>query len=291
MEFEFFVNPKEKDNCIFWKGVKNKKLLLYSKENQKNKEKPEFITLDSAVKKKIINSRWLAYWVNEAYNWFVSLGVNKKNLRLRQHLPTELAHYAADCWDIEYNFPFGWKEVAGIADRTDFDLKTHMKHSNQDLTYFDEKTNQKITPHVIEPSWGLERAFLVVLFDSAVKEKERDVLRFSPKIAPISVAVFPLVNKDKLPEKAKEIYDMLKQDFDAFYDDSGSIGRRYRRMDEIGTPFCLTIDYQTLKDKKVTLRDRDSMKQARVKIKDLNNVLCDLINQRIKFSSISKNRK
>ena len=221
-------------------------------------------------------------WKSERFNWYLKLGIKRENLRFREHGKEELAHYAKKAVDIEYRFPFGWKEIEGIHNRGDFDLSRHEKFSGQELKYFDEETKERYVPWIIETSAGVDRVFLAFFIDAyseeEVNNEKRVVLRLHPKIAPYKVAVFPLLNKDGLPEKALEVYEILKKEFHCFYDSKGSIGRRYRRMDEIGTPFCVTIDHETLEDDTVTIRDRDTMKQIRVKIESLVENLRKLIN-------------
>ena len=218
-------------------------------------------------------------WKKEMEKWIVSLGVKKKNLRWREHKKDELSHYSKRTEDIEYNFPFGgFKELYGLAYRFDFDLKQHSEKSKEDLKYTDLETNEKFFPHVIEPSFGLERTMLTILLDAyheeKVKGEKRIVLKLKPGIAPIKVAVFPLLaNKPKLVRKAKEVYDIVKKNFLTAWDDRGNIGKRYYAQDEAGTPYCLTIDFDTLKDDAVTVRDRDTMKQERIKIKELVDYL------------------
>lgn len=227
--------------------------------------------------------KWYKYWQKERLNWYIDLGIKKENLRLKEHKKNELAHYAVACCDIEYRFPWGWAEIEGIANRQDFDLKQHSKFSGQDLSYFDEKTKEKYIPYVIEPSAGVERSLLAFLIDAyeeviggrtkttkSVKEKEI-VLHLNKNLAPIKIAVLPLVKKEPLIKLAKEIFNSLKSNFNTQYDEVGSIGRRYRRQDEIGTPYCITVDFESLKDKKVTVRDRDTMKQDRILIKELKD--------------------
>jgi len=217
------------------------------------------------------NQKWFDYWVSERMRWYKDVGIKEENLRIREHLPEELAHYAKKCVDVEYNFPFGWQELEGIADRQDFDLSQHAKFSGKNLTYHDEKTGQSFIPHVIEASAGVDRILLTLLADAYDEEPERTVLRFSPKIAPIKVGVFPLLRKPQLVEKAVEIEKTLRECFRTFYDETGAIGRRYRRQDEIGTPCCVTVDFQTLEDETVTLRNRDSMEQIRIRVKDITS--------------------
>jgi glycyl-tRNA synthetase len=216
------------------------------------------------------DERWYEYWKNERLAWYVRYGIRREHLRLRPHAPDELAHYAKACADIEYQFPFGWSELEGIANRTDFDLRRHSEFSGKDLQYFDEETRERYFPYVIEPAAGADRAalaFLVDAYDEDVADgEERIVLRFHPRIAPVKAAVFPLLRKDGQPEKAQAVYELLRRHFVVQYDQAGSIGRRYRRQDEIGTPFGLTIDHQTMQDDTVTLRDRDSMEQVRLPI-------------------------
>jgi len=211
---------------------------------------------------------WYEYWRTERLSWYASLGIKRENLRLRDHEKNELAHYAKACVDVEYRFPFGWSELEGIANRTDFDLKQHSQHSGKSLALFDEETKQHIFPYVIEPAAGADRATLAFLVDAyAVEgdgEDKRTVLRFHPSLAPIKVAVLPLVKRDGMPEIAEKIYtDLLAHSIQSFIDVNSSIGRRYARQDEAGTPFCITVDGQTLQDGTVTIRERDSRVQYR----------------------------
>ncbi|MCZ6690806.1 MAG: glycine--tRNA ligase [Planctomycetota bacterium] len=219
-------------------------------------------------------------WVQERYNWYLKLGISPDRLRLRPHGESELAHYASACTDIEYEFPFGWSELEGIANRGDYDLLKHQESSGKDLTYFDDQEKRRYLPHVIEPSAGVDRSVLTFLAD-AYDEEEGDeirvVLRLHPALAPIKVAIFPLVKKDGMPERAREIETVLRPAMAVFYDAGGAIGRRYRRQDEAGTPFCVTVDGQTTDDDTVTLRDRDSMKQERIHTKELLPVIQERI--------------
>ncbi|MFH2056606.1 MAG: glycine--tRNA ligase [bacterium] len=227
------------------------------------------------------DEKWLEYWREVRMEWYYRLGITKEKLRFHEHGPGELAHYAKAAYDIEYEFPFGWRELEGIHNRTDFDLSRHIEATNKQLTYLDPTTNEKFVPYIVETSAGCDRTLLVLLVDAyheeEVKGEQRVVLKFSPKIAPVKVGVFPLVKKDGMPEIATELFHNLKKHFKCFYDESGAVGRRYRRMDEIGTPYCVTIDGQTKEDETVTLRDRDSMEQERVKIPDLVRLLTDKI--------------
>ena len=215
---------------------------------------------------------WHQYWKSFCEKWLLDLGMKKENIRLRDHSPEELSHYSNATTDIEFLFPFGWGELWGIADRTDFDLKQHTNHSKQDLSYQDPETNEKYIPYCIEPSLGADRVLLAFLCNSYEEEEiaegdVRTVLHLHPYLAPYKLAVLPL--SKKLSEKAQEVYTMLSKTFMCDYDEAGSIGKRYRREDEIGTPYCVTIDFDTLEDEAVTIRDRDTMEQDRVKIDDL----------------------
>jgi len=288
MEIEYFIHPEKGNDCPFIDEIKDHKILIYSSDMQQKKKDAVEMTIKDALKKKVIQTSWHAYWLATAHKWFIDLGAAADKFRIRQHLPTEKSHYATDTWDLEYNFPFGWKELEGMANRTDFDLKQHMEHSKKDMSIFDDDTQTKVVPHVVaEPSLGTDRAFLVFMFDAYHDDKERGnkVLKLSPKLAPIKVAVFPLIKK--LNDKSKEIFDMLKDDFNCFFDVSGSIGRRYARQDEIGTPYCVTIDFDTIeKDDSVTLRDRDTTEQKRIKISDLLETLEKLLKGKLKFSEL-----
>ena len=220
---------------------------------------------------------WLDYWVKERFDWYVKMGIKKENLRLREHGKDELAHYAKDCYDVEYLFPMGWSELEGIANRGDFDLTQHAKCSGRELSYHDTEAGERYVPYVIEPSAGVDRSVLAFIIDAyeeeEVEKEKRTVLHFHRSLAPIKVAVLPLSRNEKLTPLAKEVFKQLCSSFVTDYDDSQSIGRRYRRQDEIGTPFCVTVDFDSLEDKQVTIRDRDSLAQIRVPIEGLGNVL------------------
>ena len=209
-------------------------------------------------------------WQETRFQWYVDNGVRAENLRIRPHGSDELAHYAKACVDVEYEFPFGWSELEGIANRADFDLSRHMEYSGKDMTYFDEATRSRYVPYVIEPSAGVDRPLLAFLVDAYDEEEvegdRRIVLRLDPRLAPFKAGVYPLLRKDGHPERAQEIRDILKEHFPVVYDQAGSIGRRYRRQDEIGTPFGITVDHETMKDQTVTLRDRDAMTQVRIPV-------------------------
>jgi glycyl-tRNA synthetase len=218
--------------------------------------------------------RWYEYWRDARFNWYVGLGLKSSKLRLRNHEKQELAHYARACADIEYEFPFGTSELEGVANRTDFDLSQHQKFSGRDMTYFDDETKEKFIPYVIEPSGGCDRATLAFLCEAYCEDaapdengvpQPRTVMKFHPRLAPTKVAVFPLVKKEGMPDVARNIHAACKKaGLVSFYDEKGAVGRRYRRQDEAGTPFCVTVDGLTLQDQTVTIRDRDSLKQERI---------------------------
>ena len=228
------------------------------------------------------DEKFYEYWRHERLNWYLDLGLKKENIRLREYDKKDLAHYSKATTDVEYNFPFGFDEIEGIANRTDFDLKAHAKLSGKPLEYFDPETEEKLVPFVIEPSAGVGRLMLAFLLDAYHEEQAptadgqtetRVVLKLHPKLAPVKKAILPLVkNKPPLVEKARQVFDLLKEREAVTYDEAGAIGRRYRRQDEIGTPQCITVDFQTLEDDTVTVRDRDTMKQERVKIDELSSL-------------------
>jgi len=223
------------------------------------------------------DDKWFDYWVEERLNWYVKLGIRKDNIQLREHGEDELAHYSRKCFDIEYNFPMGWAELEGVANRGDFDLKQHMEYSGKGITCLDEETKEHIVPYVIEPSAGVDRSVLAVLCDAYDEEIVNDELRvlfhFHTDLAPIKVAILPLSRKENLSAVAKEVYADLRPCFVTQYDDTQAIGRRYRRQDELGTPYCVTVDFQSLEDKMATIRERDTMNQIRVPIAALRDTL------------------
>lgn len=223
------------------------------------------------------DEKWFNYWVKERFNWYIKMGINEQHLKLREHSKEELAHYAKGCFDINYLFPMGWSELEGIANRGDFDLSQHSKFSGKNLSYFDEESQERYIPYVIEPSCGVDRTILAVLIDAyseeEVRGEQRVVLRIKPELAPIKVAVLPLSRNEKLIPLSREVHAEVRRHFMSQYDDSQSIGRRYRRQDETGTPLCVTIDFQSLEDNQVTIRDRDSMEQERIPIANLVETL------------------
>ena len=228
------------------------------------------------------DEEWHEYWIEERWNWYTSLGLNPDNLRRYEHPKEKLSHYSKRTVDIEYNYSFaGWLELEGIANRTDYDLKQHAKYSGENLEYFDQATSESYVPYVIEPAVGPDRIMLAFLMDAYTEEEvngeQRTVLKLHPRLAPTKAAVFPLSRKEPVSSIARELYDDLKGDYRIFYDDSGSIGRRYRRQDEAGTPFCVTVDFDTIEDKQVTIRDRDTLQQERVPIGAVRERLQNLI--------------
>jgi glycyl-tRNA synthetase len=225
---------------------------------------------------------WHDYWIEERWNWYTNLGLKEANLRRYEHPKEKLSHYSKRTVDLEYNYAsVGWSELEGIANRTDFDLKQHAAYSGENLEYFDQATGERYIPYVIEPAVGPDRIMLAFLVDAYTEEEvrgeERTLLKLHPRIAPTKAAVFPLSKKEPVSTIARELYDNLKGDYRIFYDDSGSIGRRYRRQDEAGTPFCITVDFDTIEDKQVTIRDRDTLEQERVPIAAVRNRLKALI--------------
>ena len=220
----------------------------------------------------------LETWKDKRFKFYLDhLGINNKNLRFKQHGDGELAHYAKEAWDIEYNFPFGWSEIEGIHNRTDYDLTRHEEFSGKNLSFVDQVNNDKYLPYIIETSAGLNRMLLAVLANAYWEDKENDriVMKINPKIAPIKAVICPLTKKDGLPEKAKEVMDSLKRNFKVIFDQQGSIGKRYYRQDEAGTPFGITIDHRTLDDDTITLRHRDNQKQDRISIDQILNAIQD----------------
>ena len=226
--------------------------------------------------------KWFGYWLKEQQDWLAELGLGKENLRLREHEAEERSHYSKRTVDIEYNTPFGWKEMFGLAYRTDYDIKNHMEKSGQDLQYTDPDSGEKLIPHVIEPTFGLTRLVLMILLESyqeeEVKGERRVYLKLHPKVAPYKAAVFPLLkNKPELVSAARKIYNDLRQDFMVAWDERGNVGKRYYAQDEIGTPWGITVDFQTLEDQTVTIRDRDTTKQERVKVADLKKIIAERV--------------
>ena len=228
------------------------------------------------------DDKWFEYWRDERWKFYDKLGINKDKLRWHEHGPDELAHYAKTAFDIEYEFPFGWQELEGVHNRTDFDVSRHMEATKKDMRYFDERFTEKFIPYIIETAAGCDRMLLTTLVDGydelEIKGEKRVFLRLSPRIAPIKAAILPLVKKEGMPEYADKVYRELKRKFKVFYDEGGAVGRRYARMDEAGCPFCITVDGQTLEDDTMTVRDRDTMEQKRMKLPEIQAFLDEKVN-------------
>ena len=279
-EAEVFVDPREKNKHPRFEEVKDKKLVLVPGEGEEGEK-----SVEEAVRDGIIAHEYLGYHIAKVEEFLGEIGIPLDKLRFRQHHREEMAHYARDCWDAEFfSDRYGWMEIVGVADRGDYDLSAHASHSNTDMSVHVQLQTQgeaekaRIIPHVIEPSYGMDRIIYALLessfYEEQVGKEKRKVLRFKNEIAPIRAAVFPLLNRDELKSKAKEVFRKLRNEaIFVEYDDSGSIGRRYRRQDEIGTPYCITIDYETLEDDTVTVRERDTMKQVRVPVAEVKDVL------------------
>jgi len=287
-EFEFFINPDE-TKCELLDDVhKEVKIRLLDADTQKKgKEELCDTNIGKMLKEKKLGE-WHAYWLAEQVLWFQNLGLNE--IKIREHTKEELSHYSSATFDIDYEYVFGSKEIAGNANRGQFDLIQHQKESKQSMEIFDEKVGKKVIPRVIEPTFGMERAFLGVLTKAYDYDSERDyiVLKIPAKLAPIKAAIFPIIKKEEYEKIAEDIIKDLRKEWNIVYDKSGSIGRRYARNDEMGTPFCITIDDKSPKQKDVTIRDRDSTEQIRVKIGDLKEVLRKLINGEVSFEKVGK---
>jgi len=287
-EIEFFIHPKQTKCSMLTDEQLDVKIPLLSAETQaEGKEELEMTTIGKMLKAKKLDE-WHAYWLAEQVKWLLSVGLSLENLKIREHTKQELSHYSSATFDLDYKYPFGSKEIAGNANRGQYDLNQHIKESGKDLSIYDEETKEKVVPRVIEPTFGIERTFLAIICDAYNDDKERGniLLKLKPKIAPVKAGIFPLVNKEGLPESAKKIYNELKMEFNVQYDQSGSVGRRYARADEIGVPFCITVDFESLKDNDVTIRDRDTTEQKRVKIKELKETVRKLVNEEIEFSDL-----
>lgn len=290
MELEYFIAPGMK--CGFMDEIKGAELALYTEEMQSNEQKAKVMNIYQSWKKGIIKSDWHAYWLAKEFLWFVSLGARAEKFRARQHTNDEKSHYAIDTWDLEYEFPMGWRELEGVANRGTYDLMQHQEHSREKFEVIvDEATGEKVVPEVVcEPSLGVGRAFIVFMLEAYEHDAKRDniVLHLNPKLAPYKAAVLPIVKGEEYEKLAKEILADLRKEFNVLYDKSGSIGRRYSRNDEAGTPYCITIDEDSVKKKTVTIRDRDTTKQIRIKIAELKNALRDLINGDTRFEKAGK---
>lgn len=290
-EIEFFIHPeKKKCNLLDKKHLELKIKLLDSETQMKEKEILKDTSIEKILQEKKL-SEWHAYWMAEQILWLNSLGLNE--IKIREHIEDELSHYSSATFDIDYEYAFGSKEIAGIADRGQFDLKQHEKESKQKLSIFDEESKSNILPRVIEPTFGIERIFLALLTKAYTYDSKREniVLKLPAFLAPVKVAVFPIVKNKDYEKISEKIVSELREEWNVAYDLSGSIGRRYARNDEIGTPYCVTIDELTGKDKSITIRDRDTTKQVRVKIEDLREILRKLINGEIDFEKAGKSVK
>ncbi len=286
-EFEFFIHPDEKKCSLLTKTHLSLKLkLLDAQTQEKGKDTLIETTIGKMLEAKKLEE-WHAYWLAEQLLWFNSLGLTK--IKVREHMKSELSHYSSATFDLDYEYPFGSKEVAGNANRGQYDLTQHIKESGQKMEVFDEETKKNVIPKVIEPTFGMERVFLAVLVEAYEYDKKREniVLKLLPKLAPVKVAVFPLLsNKPEIVKKAREVFDALKTEFTSQLDISGSIGRRYARQDEIGTPYCITIDFDSLEKDDVTIRDRDSTDQKRIKIVKIAEILEKLLKGKTEFKDL-----
>jgi len=288
-EFEFFIHPDEKKCELLDSEHLNLKLNLLDAETQSQGKE---ILKETTIKKMLSEKRldeWHAYWLAEQILYFRQLGLLEK-IKVREHMKTELSHYSSATFDLDFEYPFGSKEIAGIANRGQYDLTQHAKFSGEKMEIFDEASKKKVIPKVIEPTFGIERVFLAIICNAYSYDKKRDnvVLKLPAFLAPVKVAVFPLVNNNEMIKIAREVFLDLKKEFNVSYDASGSVGRRYSRNDEQGTPYCITIDGDSIKGKDVTIRNRDDTKQIRVKISELKEILRKLINNEIEFEKAGK---
>jgi glycyl-tRNA synthetase len=274
-EAQLFLSKEQKENFEAFEEVKDEKLPFWNEQLQKDEKEPALISLQEAIDKKILKNKAYAWSLYLAYNIFTQVGIPKEKIRLRQHWSDEKAFYADDAWDLEIELnSFGWTECCGVHDRTTYDLTQHAKFSKKDLSVRLD-SGEKIVPDVIEIAFGVDRPFFALL-DLAFFRRDdakRTVLSLPSNIAPLKIGLFPLLKKDGLPDKAKEIKTVLEKQFRTYYDESGSIGKRYSRQDANGTPYCITVDHQTLEDDTVTLRERDTLKQIRVKVNELTTKL------------------
>lgn len=293
MELEYFFNPETKCDLLTEKHLKIKMNVWTAINQDKNDETMVELSIKEMIDKKMM-SDYHGYWLVEFYNFFNQvLGISTENLRIREHVSTELSHYSTATLDIDYRYPHGFKELLGMAYRGNYDLTQHQEHSKSKLEYFDEANKVKLLPHVIEPSVGVDRLFMAVLYESYNNDESRGniVLDFNNKMAPNKVAIFPLMNKDVLVGPARKLYnELIEEDVIAVYDKSGSIGKRYARQDEIGTPYCITVDYETIEDGKdkgtVTIRDRNSTTQKRILLENASGIIISLIKGYIKFEEL-----
>lgn len=284
MEIEYFIAKGM--TCPYMDEIKGGvEIEIVTEEDQKKGKNGTKMKLFDAWKKGMFKVDWHAYWMAYELEWFIMMGADPEKFRARQHTSEERSHYATDTWDLEYHFPMGWRELQGFANRGNYDLSQHEKYSKKSMAVNDEKAGKIIPDVVCEPSLGVERAFMVILLSAYDYDEKRQnvVLHLEPKLAPYKAAIFPLISKGEVFEVSREIYKDLLEEFNVFFDKSGSIGRRYSRQDEAGTPFCITVDESSIQDKSVTIRDRDTTRQIRVKISDLRNVIRDLVNDDVSF--------
>ena len=288
-EFEFFIHPED-DNCDLLNAEHlNLKLRLLDAENQESKKETlKETTIGKMIKERRLGN-WHAYWLAEQMLWFKKLGI-LDGIKIREHMKTELSHYSSATFDLDYEYPFGSKEIGGNANRGQYDLKQHEKFSGEKMEIFDEATKSKIIPRVIEPTFGIDRVFLALICKAYHFDEKRQnvILKLPAYLAPVKAAIFPIVKGEEFDKLSRGVFHELKKEFRVVYDDSGSVGRRYARQDESGTPFCVTIDGDSVKGKDVTIRERDSTKQIRVKVADLRDVLRKLISSELKFEDAGK---
>lgn len=284
-ELEFFIHPEEEKCNLLDKKHLGVKFNFLDAETQNNGEgKTCKASIKEILGKKKLDE-WHAYWLAEQILFLEKIGLDLKKIKIREHVKTELSHYSSATFDIDYEFPFGSKEIGGNANRGQYDLMQHMKYSREKLEIFDEKTKKNVIPRVIEPTFGIERIFLALISNSYFQEKGKEniILRLNPDISPIKAAIFPIVKKEEFYKFAREIFSELKKELNVVYDESGSIGRRYARNDDIGTPFCITVDGDSIKKMDVTIRERNTAKQIRIKKSELKNILKKLISGEIEF--------
>lgn len=287
-EFEYFINPEEKKCNLLDENHKNVIVRLLDADTQiKGKNDLRNLTIGQMIEEKRLEE-WHAYWLSEQVLWFNSLGLNE--IKIREHRKDELSHYSSGTFDIDYMYPFGSKEVAGNANRGQYDLTTHEKASGEKMAIFDEKYKNKLIPRVIEPTFGIERVFLALLTKAYYIDKKRNnvVLKLPPLLSPVKAAVFPIIKNPEYNKLSEDIVKDLRKEWNVIYDKSGSIGRRYSRNDEIGTPYCITIDEESIPNQDVTIRDRDTTNQIRVKIKKLRETLRKLLYNEISFKKAGK---
>lgn len=289
LEVEYFFNPAAKFELLTEEHLNTKFQFLSAEAQDSGSEEMKEITIRELVGSKAmmgIHGYWMATMLKLVQK---EMGLSYEKLRVRQHVKTELSHYSAGTFDIDYKYPQGFKEMLGMANRTNFDLKQHQKYSGKKLEYFDETTGEKLLPHVIEPSFGIGRHLLAVLLDAYTEDKERGniVLKLPKKLSPTKASVFPLLNKPEFQNLARQIQaDLTENDIISTFDRSGSIGKRYARADEIGTPYCITVDHDSLENGTVTIRDRDTTEQIKIHKDKLSNTIRNLINDKIEFSSL-----